>query len=81
LSLLVYLYGVTMRVLRPSEIQQYPESRPLSPEELAEAYALAKAAFTAEDLQRYTEEDEGVSMEEVLQELDELQRQFDQRSP
>jgi hypothetical protein len=69
-----------MRILRPQDVKQFPETRELSPEELREAYALAKAAFTAEDLQKYTEEEEGVPMEEVLKELEEAQRQIDQRN-
>jgi len=68
-----------MKILKPSEVTTFPPPRDLSPEELAEAYALAKAAFTAEDLQRYTELDEGIPAEEVLAELEEVQQQFDQR--
>ncbi|MCI0461157.1 MAG: hypothetical protein L0Z62_29775 [Gemmataceae bacterium] len=60
---------------------QFPPFRELTPEELAEAYALARAAFTAEDLQKYTEVDEGVSAGEVLAELEEAQRQIDQAAP
>jgi hypothetical protein len=65
-----------MRIVRIEEVLSgkapFPEFRELTPEELAEAYALARAAFTAEDLQRYTELDEGVPMEEVLNELERL---------
>jgi hypothetical protein len=67
-----------MRIYRLGEIQGFPDFRELSPEELAQAYALAKAAFTAEDLQKYTEEEEGVPMDEFLKELEQLQRQHDQ---
>ncbi len=53
----------------------------LTPEELKEAHALARAAFTAEDLQRYTEIDEGVPAEDALREMEEDQKRFDiQRS-
>jgi hypothetical protein len=69
-----------MRILRPSEIKEFPAPKALSTEELAEAYALAKAAFTAEDLQRYTEEEEGVPMADLLKELEEIQRRYDQGS-
>ncbi len=69
-----------MKILRPEEVKEFPELRELSPEELREAYALAKAAFTAEDLQRYTEVEEGVLMEDVLKELEEAQQQFDQKN-
>lgn len=67
-----------MKILRPEEVTTFPEWRELTPEELKEAYALARAAFTAEDLQRYTELDEGLSFEETVAELEELQRQLDQ---
>jgi hypothetical protein len=66
-----------MKILRPEEVTSFPEPRDLSPEELKEAYALARAAFTAEDLQRYTELDEGIPAEEVLHELEEAEKQFD----
>ena len=64
-----------MKILRPEEITTFPELRELSPEELAEAYALARAAFTAEDLQEFTELDEGVPAEEFLKELEQDQQQ------
>jgi hypothetical protein len=70
----------SMKILRPEDVKVFPEIRELSPEELKEAYALARAAFTAEDLQRYTEEEEGVPMEEVLKEMEEDQRKFDQKA-
>lgn len=69
-----------MKILRPEEVKVFPPFRDLTPEELAEAYALAKAAFTAEDLQRYTEEEEGIPMEDVMRELEEAQRQWDEKS-
>jgi hypothetical protein len=70
-----------MKIKRLSEVTSLPEFRELSPEELKEAYALAKAAFTAEDLQGYTELDEGVPFEEVLAELEEIHKRFSQRTP
>ena len=70
-----------MRILRPEEVTseimstlRYDE---LSPKELEEAYALASADFTAGDLQRYTELDEGVPADEVLREMEEAQKHFD----
>jgi hypothetical protein len=66
-----------MKILRPEEVMTFPEDRELTPAELAEAYALAKAAFTAEDLQRYTELDEGIPAGDVLAELEEAQKQVD----
>ena len=53
--------------------------RELTPEELKEAYALARAAFTAGDLQQFTELDEGVPAEDVMRELEELEYQLDQK--
>ena len=73
-----------MRIVKMSELASGvpfdPAFRVLSPEELAQAYALAKAAFTAEDLQRFTETDldQGIPMEVLLQEMEEVQRQMDQ---
>ena len=70
-----------MKILRPEEVKSFPELRNLTPEELKQAYALARAAFTAEDLQRYTELDEGVPAEAVLRALEETEREQDQASP
>jgi hypothetical protein len=63
-----------MKIIHLSELTSFPETRELSPAELAEAHALAKAAFTAKDLQRYTEVDEGVPLEEFLAQLEEIMR-------
>lgn len=72
-----------MKIIRPEDLTpemvaklRYDE---LSPEELKEAYALAHAAFTAADLQRYTELDEGVPAEDVLREMEEAQKRFDEQ--
>jgi hypothetical protein len=67
-----------MKILRPEEIKTFPSFRELTPEELAEAYALARAAFTAEDLQRFTELDETIPFEEILAKIEEKQRRIDQ---
>jgi hypothetical protein len=69
-----------MKILRPEEITSanFPEIRELTPEELKEAYALAKEAFTAADLQRFTEVDEGVPAEQVLAEMEEIKKQVEQ---
>jgi hypothetical protein len=70
-----------MKIYRPEEVT--PEvlasvrTDALSPEQLKEAYALARAAFTVEDLLRFTENVEDVSAEEVLRELEETQKHFD----
>jgi hypothetical protein len=69
-----------MKIQRWDEkIDWKPEMfRELTPEELAEAYRLAREAFTAEDLQRFTEIGEEIPVEEVLAELEQAQKQFDQ---
>lgn len=64
----------------PPEFWQNFGLHELSPEELKEAYALAKAAFTVEDLVGYTELEEGVPADEVLAELEEAQKQFEKKS-
>lgn len=69
-----------MKILRPDEVTNFPAARDLSAEELRQAYALARAAFTAEDLQRYTEEDEGIPLEDVLRELTEIQQRLEGQS-
>ena len=66
-----------MRILRPHEVTVFPEFRELSAEELKEAYALSKASFTAEDLARFADLDEGTPMEDLLKELEMVQRQFE----
>ena len=72
-----------MKIYRPeevtSEVMANLEFRELTPEELKEAYALAKAAFTVEDLLQFTEDEEGVLVEEVIAEMEEVQKQADQR--
>ena len=69
-----------MKISRLEEVTSIPEPRELSPEELKEAYALAKAAFTADDLQRYTEVEEGVSADDVLAEMEAIQKRADERT-
>jgi hypothetical protein len=70
-----------MKILRPSEVTKFPPPREWTPEELQEAYRLARAAFTAEDLARYADLDEGVPAEEVLLELKQAQAKHDQGAP
>ncbi len=68
-----------MKILRPEEVT--PDTilkYDLTPEELVEAYRLGREAFTAADLQKYTEPLDGdVPAEEILREMDERQAQFD----
>lgn len=70
-----------MKILRPEEVITFPEFREFTPEELAEAYALARAAFTADDLQRFTEVDETIPFEDILAKIEEKQRKIDQGLP
>ena len=69
-----------MKILRPEEVTTFPEIWEYSEEEMKEAYALVKAAFTAEDLQKYTELDEGIPVDEIIAEMEELQREADQEA-
>lgn len=68
-----------MKILRPEHLTDFPDIRALTPEEVAQAYALARAAFSAEDLQRYTVEEDGIPFEDILKELEEAQKQHDAR--
>jgi hypothetical protein len=49
-----------------------PEPYPMTPEERAAAMAKAKAEFSAADLQRFTEVEEDIPMEQVLKELEDV---------
>ncbi|MBI3822439.1 MAG: hypothetical protein HY289_07140 [Planctomycetes bacterium] len=53
----------------------------LTPEQLKEAYALARAAFTVDDLQKFTEIEEETPMEDFLKELEQAQQMHDRKSP
>ncbi len=66
-----------MKIMRPEEVTVFPEIRDLTPDELAEAYRLAREAFTAADLQKYTEPFEGIPAEDLLREMEEQQARFD----
>lgn len=68
-----------MKIVRLEEANEWPEVRSLSPEDLKEAYALARAAFSAEDLQKFTEVGEGVPMETFLAELEKIQEEHDRK--
>jgi hypothetical protein len=60
---------------------EFPKPRELTPEEIKQAHALYKAQFTAADLQKYTEIEEGVPMEGVLKALWEKQRVLEEKKP
>jgi hypothetical protein len=67
-----------MKILRPEEVTGPIDYRELTPEELAEAYRLGREAFTAADLQKYTEPFDGVPAEDILRELEEQQLKLDE---
>jgi hypothetical protein len=69
-----------MKILRAEEVTSIPPPRELSPEELREAYALAKAAFSVEDLLRFTDETQEFPADEVLAEMEQAQKEADQRT-
>jgi hypothetical protein len=55
-------------------------NRELTPEEMAVVLKAAGEAFTADDLQKFTEPfDDDVPAEDVLREMEETQKQYDQR--
>jgi len=71
-----------MKIIDLKDAKEWPGCKELSPEELKEAYALARAAFTAEDLQKFTEplgEDDMVPMEVFLAELEKAQEEHDRK--
>jgi hypothetical protein len=69
-----------VKILRPEEVTNMKDLKwELTPEELQEAYRLAREAFTAADLQKFTELDDGIPADEVLAEMEERQRQADQK--
>lgn len=53
-----------------------PDPYPLTPEQRAAALAKAKAQFSAADLQRFTEVEEGIPMEDVIATLENIQREL-----
>ncbi len=59
----------------------YPEPIPLTSEERAAAIAKVKAAFSAADLQRYTEIEEGIPAEDILKDLEEIHRKANENKP
>lgn len=71
-----------MRIIRPEDYKGEPLLfREMTPEELAEAYRLARESFTAADLQKYTEVDQGVPIDEVVAELEAAQKEIERKSP
>ncbi len=69
-----------MKILRPEQVTIVPEHRELSPEELKEAYSLARAAFTIEDLLAFTDETEDFPVENVIAEMEAELNEANKRS-
>jgi hypothetical protein len=74
-----------MKLIRLSDVTPETkldlECRDFTPEELKEVYRLAREAFTAADLQLFTElPTDDVDAEDVLREMEETQRQFDEKA-
>ena len=69
-----------MEIIRLQDAKEWPGAVDLSPEELKEAYELARAAFTADDLQKFTEivQDE-TPMEVFLETLEKAQEEHDRK--
>jgi hypothetical protein len=68
-----------MKIVRLEDAKTWPELRSLSPADLKEAYALARAAFSADDLQKFTEISDGVPLETFLAELEKVQAEHDRK--
>lgn len=66
-----------MRILRPEEIVDFPKIRQLTPDELKQACALVRESFTAADLAEFTQEWDGVPMEQLLAEMEAQQRRLE----
>ena len=66
-----------MKIVRLEDAKDWPEIKSLTPEELAQAYAMARRAFTADDLQRFTEVEEGVPLNLFIAELEKIQEEHD----
>ncbi len=61
---------IKLENLTPEHLKAASNPRELTPVEKAELVALYKAQFTADDLQKYTELDEGIPMEDFMSELE-----------
>ena len=71
-----------MKIVPIKDASGWPDVSALSPDQLKEAYALARASFTAEDLQKFTELDEQpLPLDQLLRELEVSQQEHDRKSP
>jgi hypothetical protein len=71
---------IRFRFGNPTGIEAFPTLRDVSPEHLAEALAAAKQAFAA-DLQWYRDLVGATPMEDLLKELEEIQRRYRREPP
>jgi hypothetical protein len=73
---------IAMRILRPEEVtkENFPQFREYTEAEKQEGLALAKAAFTIEDLLRFTEIVDDIPAEVVLAEIEQAQKEADGKS-
>jgi hypothetical protein len=71
-----------MKILRPEEVTEFPDFKTeWTPEQMKEAMALARAAFTIEDLLKFTDIVEEVPAEQILEEMEEALRKANQGTP
>jgi hypothetical protein len=70
--------SVLMKIFRPEELTSFSPIREYTEEEIKEAYALARAAFTIEDLLQYTQIHEDIPAEDILKEMEEAQNRHDE---
>lgn len=70
-------YEGDMKIIRLEDAKDWPQVKSLTPEELKQAYSLARRAFTADDLQKFTELDEGVPLDLFIAELEKIQEEHD----
>jgi hypothetical protein len=69
-----------MKILRLEEAKDWAGLGELTPEQLKEAYALARASLTADDIRRFTEVDENpITMEAFLADLENVQQEHDRK--
>ncbi len=52
----------------------------VTPDDVEDILARARAIYTEEEIQRYLDVDEGIPIEDVLRELEEMHRQHQEKS-
>lgn len=66
-----------MKIIRLEDASDWPEIQSLTPEQLKNAYDLARRAFTAEDLQKFTELEDSVPLDAFIAELEKVQAEHE----